>query len=139
MLEKTLEPSKLDTYIRNEAQGQFSDDKRTQIYREKLGYNKMSKTLQFEYDKAIEDTKGKLLSILKCLWCGGPVITRDVRSGKVPLCLNCEPGRPAIERRINRAGGGISILPGDAVKIANSRTTRVGPFGSPGNNYLKQQ
>ncbi|HSV95133.1 MAG TPA: hypothetical protein VLH94_04160 [Spirochaetia bacterium] len=119
---------KLDSYLSGESQRQFSNEKREQIEEEKLGKAKMGEELQYEYEQAKEHAKIKGLSVRPCAWCGKPAFLHDVK--QVPVCDKCSPGRDAIERRLKQIKGA-HLTPGDAVKIANSRTTRTGPFFNP--------
>lgn len=122
--------NKLDEYISNESQKQFSDEKRDVVEKEKLGKSKMSDELQYEYEKAKEYAKTKGLSVRPCIWCQSPAFLRDVK--EVPLCNKCSNGRDAIERRLKQIKGAKFTL-GDAVKVANSSTKRTGPFFDPKN------
>ena len=124
--------NKLDQYLHNEAQSQFSDEKRQEIEETKVGHSHLSENLQYEFEKAKEYAKTRGISVKVCLWCGGPAFIKDTRSKSVPLCDKCEKARPDVERRLGMTKS-TKILPGDAVKIANSRTTRTRPFWSPNN------
>lgn len=122
--------NKLDAYLHNESQAQFSDEKRTEIESNKVGSSHLSPQLQYEFEKAKEYAKTRGISVKSCLWCQGPAYCKDIHSTRAPLCDKCEGARPEIERRLGKTKS-IRILPGDAIKIANSHTTRTGPFWSP--------
>lgn len=121
---------KITQYIADEQSRQFSQEKMDEIFLKKIGKSKLSPALQHEFVKAHELAVKRGLSVVTCGWCDGPAIVKDVRVKETPLCDECQKlgATDAIKYQMRRKGEGIRLTPGEMVKVANSRTTRQGPF-----------
>lgn len=130
--------NKLDAYLINEAEKQFSTEKRMEIEfgEDKVGKSKLSENLSYELQKAKEYARTHGINVKSCSWCQSPAFVSNVRANSAPLCDKCEGARPEIEYRL-KVTKQVHLTPQDAVKVANSRTVSRGPYWSPNNPNAK--
>lgn len=110
--------NKLDDYLHQESQSQFSDEKREQVETEKLGKGHLGRNIMQELAKI----KGRNVGV--CEWCEEELIIPNVRV-KVILCPRCESGRSVIEGFLrNRKQEHLTQQ--DKIKISQTKTVRYG-------------
>lgn len=123
--------SKIDDYIRNESQAQFSAAKRAAIEANPVGKSKLGQNLTEELRENLMHKMARLKngSVSSCELCGASLVIDDIRK-KVILCPRCEESRSVVERMLgNRHSQHLNDT--DRKSILSSRTLRVGPFYNP--------
>lgn len=123
--------TKLDDYIRNESQAQFSAAKREAIENNPLGKSKLGPNLIEELRENLMHKMARIKtgSVATCELCGASLIVDDIRK-KVILCPRCEEGRSVVERMLGKRHSQ-HLSPEDKKSILQSSTVRVGPFFNP--------
>ena len=129
--------NKLDSYIRNESQAQFSDEKREEVEETKLGKSKFSVGLveNFNGSKTIsaEDleklAKLKNQTVLVCSICGRGFLARNSRGNSFPLCPQ-HINQKSLGERVAK-GLGFNKKVDTLDYLRRTRTTSVGPYFKP--------
>lgn len=121
--------SKVDDYLRQEIEGQFSQSKLDEIYAKKFGKSKLSPELAEELHEAQNYARRKGFSVTPCEVCGRPAIVKNVREGH-PLC---DTHLPFLKLGLGlmAKNGGNRIMAKDLEYAAQRRTTMQGPFYNP--------
>lgn len=125
--------NKIDDYISNESQRQFSQKKRDAIGQAgdySLGKSTMSENLAEQLRRAQLEARGKDQSARLCeMQCGRIVFVRDLKD-RPYLCNLCNHYKPVLTKLMNRRKEGV-IKPKDLAWLARQKTTAVGPFWNP--------
>lgn len=112
------------TYLHNQAQAQFSDEKREEIEEAQLGKNNFSDE---SYVKKLAEIKDK--SARQCEFCEKWIIIDNLKN-KPYLCPRCTEGKSVISGYL-KSHKQEHLNQQDKQRIGESRTLRRGPFFKP--------
>lgn len=120
--------SKIDEYLHNERQDQFSDDKRAEVEKSRVGLSKLSENNVIDLERMKRIARAKNQSVTLCLLCDKPFLNRDTRQQLCPDCMKNK--KQAFDLYKARFGNNTTsgLTPKIKERILADRTVLRGPF-----------